>query len=300
VHALHLERFFDAVHVLTPHMGVGLLNVKGLDSLPMVVNVDSTSRADIACFGYGSWARKPIIAAEQRLFERADRIATWSQWAADSVHHDYSIPMQKIIVARPWLNAIPTQETPTQKPLQRDSKDILELGFVGNAYRRKGGDRLLRWHQSRWSNRVLLHYFSSGVPKSVGTLPNVVVHGQIAHDELMTRWLPGLDGVVIPTREDTALIAAIEAQLVGVPVVTSRIAGVAESVLHGQSGFLCDPHDDEAFIEAIETLLHNSGLRTTMGKVAQQFVRERFMVPAAGKPLLDTIAELVATAQSHD
>jgi glycosyltransferase involved in cell wall biosynthesis len=66
------------------------------------------------------------------------------------------------------------------------------------------------------------------------------------------------------------MIAAQEAQAAGLPVVTTRTGGVPECVLDGQTGYLCDHADDNAYITAVERLLNDASLRARMGDLARR------------------------------
>ena len=50
----------------------------------------------------------------------------------------------------------------------------------------------------------------------------------------------------------------------GKPIVASAIEGYSSVLTHGQEGLLVPPKDDEALAGAIEVLLKNAGLRTTL------------------------------------
>ncbi len=62
----------------------------------------------------------------------------------------------------------------------------------------------------------------------------------------------------------------------GVPVVADAVGQVAESVRHGETGWLVSPGDETAFIEAVTMLLNNAPLRQSLGERAAHDARERF------------------------
>jgi glycosyltransferase involved in cell wall biosynthesis len=67
-----------------------------------------------------------------------------------------------------------------------------------------------------------------------------------------------------------------EAMASGVPVVTSRIAGLPEVVEHEKTGFLVPPGDPSALADAITRLLEDEGLRRSMGQVGRERVLQHF------------------------
>ncbi len=62
----------------------------------------------------------------------------------------------------------------------------------------------------------------------------------------------------------------------GVPVVADAVGQVAESIRHGESGWLVPPGDDAAFIEAVTSLLRDASLRQSLSEYATRDARERF------------------------
>jgi glycosyltransferase involved in cell wall biosynthesis len=62
----------------------------------------------------------------------------------------------------------------------------------------------------------------------------------------------------------------------GVPVVADAVGQVAESIRHGETGLLIPTGDDEAFIEAVVSLLRDALLRQSFGACAARDAREHF------------------------
>ncbi len=62
----------------------------------------------------------------------------------------------------------------------------------------------------------------------------------------------------------------------GVPVVADAVGQVAESIRHGETGWLVSPGDDAAFIDAVTALLRDIPLRQSLGQHAARDVRDRF------------------------
>jgi trehalose synthase len=64
------------------------------------------------------------------------------------------------------------------------------------------------------------------------------------------------------------------------PVVASRVGGIQDQIVHGESGLLIDdPTDLAAFGDAISSLLNDGERAATMGKAARERVREEFLGP---------------------
>jgi trehalose synthase len=61
------------------------------------------------------------------------------------------------------------------------------------------------------------------------------------------------------------------------PVVASRIGGIQDQIVDGDSGLLVDPTDLDAFAEAVSGLLADPGRAEHMGERARERVRDRFL-----------------------
>jgi glycosyltransferase involved in cell wall biosynthesis len=67
-------------------------------------------------------------------------------------------------------------------------------------------------------------------------------------------WIRSADVVVVPSRRESLGLVAIEALAAGVPVIASRVGGLAESVQDGRTGVLIPPGDPRAIVDALRSL----------------------------------------------
>ena len=70
----------------------------------------------------------------------------------------------------------------------------------------------------------------------------------------------------------------LEAAAAGVPAVGSRIGGIPEGIVDGQTGFLVPEKDPEALARRMADLLDDPAMRLGMGARARAFVEERFEI----------------------
>lgn len=77
----------------------------------------------------------------------------------------------------------------------------------------------------------------------------------------------------------------VEAMAVGLPVITTAVAGIPELVDHNQNGLLYQPHDVEGISSGIVDLLRNAEKRRQLGSLASKKVREQFDVTQAAQRL---------------
>ena len=87
-------------------------------------------------------------------------------------------------------------------------------------------------------------------------------------------------------------LTVAEAMWKAKPVVASRVGGIQDQILDGESGLLVDdPRDLEGFATAIHSLLDDPGRSRSLGDAARRRVRERFL--AVGR--LTEYVELVGS-----
>lgn len=114
--------------------------------------------------------------------------------------------------------------------------------------------------------------------------------GQVRHLELEERCifaglrsdvpqiLPAFDLFVLPSLSEALGIAAIEALASGVPVVASRVGGVPEVVIHGETGMLVSSGDTVQLAQAISRVAANPDEARQWAERGQKRVRRMFDV----------------------
>jgi glycosyltransferase involved in cell wall biosynthesis len=85
----------------------------------------------------------------------------------------------------------------------------------------------------------------------------------------------------------------LEAMRAGLPVVSSDVGGIAESVREGESGFLISQGDVEALRQRLERLLTDSGLRARMGQNGRQLYERHFTLSQTVQKTLAIYREIV-------
>ena len=71
-------------------------------------------------------------------------------------------------------------------------------------------------------------------------------------------------------------MAIIEAMAVGKPVVATRVGGIPDLVLDGETGFLVEAGDASGMAHALTRLLSDAQLRERMGVRARREASARF------------------------
>lgn len=293
---LPLEHF-DVVHIMTQQRALILNDFldpdKNHTKTKFVVNLDATLRNWSDMRGGRRYTPPIDLGLETRIFAAADAIACASEWVANSAQSHSSVDPRKVIIHKPCAR-FPSE--PTRRP--RTPGSPLNIVFIGGNWQDKGGDRLVRWHQERWADRAVLHIISGTAPPLTG-LKNVIRHGRMEHAKLVGEFLPAMDIFFVPTKWDTFLIAAQEAQACGVPVVTTRTGGVPEVVQHGVTGFLCDHDASEQYLVAADKLINDAPLRERMSLAAMHHARTNLSADLWHNHLLNQLVALAHNQPIH-
>ncbi len=93
--------------------------------------------------------------------------------------------------------------------------------------------------------------------------------------------LPAADMIIAPSRWHEAFCLTVaEAAAAGVPAIATRVGGVPEVVVDGETGVLIEPGDRAALAESCLALLADEPWRAGMGKAARRRAEASFSLAA--------------------
>jgi glycosyltransferase involved in cell wall biosynthesis len=90
----------------------------------------------------------------------------------------------------------------------------------------------------------------------------------------MQAWSRCAIALIPSTCPDACPTVAMEAMAMGRPIIASRIGGLTDIIVDGQTGLLVPPGDPQALGEAIQSLLDDPEQRECMTMMARQRVLE--------------------------
>ncbi len=90
------------------------------------------------------------------------------------------------------------------------------------------------------------------------------------------RYLSISDILCLPSYRESFGISVIEAASMGVPTVASKVTGLVDSVINGETGILVPPKDSISLKQALLNLLNDNEMRKLMGRKAQARARHFF------------------------
>ena len=189
------------------------------------------------------------------------------------------------------------------KPKRQARGKVLRIASIGRAVEKKGYGDLLRALASLGADIDWRFDHVGGGPLSnrlkaqaerLGLAGRITWHGA-RERRFVFDILAKADLFVLPSRitasgdRDGLPNVLMEAQAMGVPVLSTAVSAIPELVTHGRTGWLVPEKNPPLLAEAIRTLVADAELRNRLGDAGSHDVRTRF----AAAPGLDRLADLL-------
>jgi glycosyltransferase involved in cell wall biosynthesis len=262
----------DLIHVHFP--GAFSVPLEDLPGLPLVV---STWGAEIIPLSPENDSERRVKIA---LLQRADRVVALSRFLAQATTEYASLDPARVQTI--YWGVDLAQFVPSTQPTTGSV-----IGFAKALLPKYGPEYLIealpRVLGKVPSARVMM--LGSGREESslraqansLAVADAITWHGYIDHQQ-MPAYFRQMAVTIVPSvhESETLAVSALESQAMKVPVVGSRIGGLPESVLDGQTGLLVPPRDPQALADAIVRLLNHHDLRKNFGQQGRQHIERRF------------------------
>ncbi|WP_292450479.1 glycosyltransferase [Methylibium sp.] len=235
-----------------------------------------------------------VMAHANDIFERAlllPQKARRAQKMLTISHHNVvylrslGLPADKLAVVRCGVSFPPRADRPVFEKRPR-----YRIGTLGRLVEKKGVDDLLRaMARLRHDTEVELSIAGDGplrtefeaLTRQLGLHDRVRFEGALEH-AAVTPWLHTLDAFVLACKTDAQgdmdgiPVVLMEAMSQGVPVVSTRLSGIPELVVHDRTGLLAEPTDPASLAEQLQRLLDEPLLRERLATAAQAHVEAEF------------------------
>lgn len=110
------------------------------------------------------------------------------------------------------------------------------------------------------------------------------------------RLITETDIFVLPSHSEGVPRSIVEAMACGVPVIATRVGGVAELLGDGDFGLIVPPRDPPALADAMLGLARNAGRRARLGRAGQEEVLQNYSITVHVKNLLRILRQAVSSA----
>src|SRR5690606_7441992 len=123
--------------------------------------------------------------------------------------------------------------------------------------------------QSDEMNKLIAHADKLGVK-------NKIVFTGYYPDKKLPKLYQIADVFAFSTFYEHHPFAVLEALSTGLPVVTTTVGGIPETIDNGRNGFLVEPFNERQFADRILYLLEHPQEASNMGSLARKTVEDRF------------------------
>ncbi|HKA63705.1 MAG TPA: glycogen synthase [Methylomirabilota bacterium] len=274
----------DVVHTHTWYVGLGGMLVQAIHGVPLVVTLHSLEplrpwKADQLGTGYvvSSWAERLAV-------ERADRVIAVSAQMRADILANFRVEPERVVVLHNGVDAQAFTRTERREALDRHGVREPYALFVGRISEQKGIFQLLEAARQLPEGVQLVLCASSPDTPELLTRLQTAVSGRP-----QIRWINAMLPVeevvqiysraavfVCPSIYEPFGIINLEAMACGTPVVASRVGGIPEVVVDGETGWLVEPGDPAALAHALRTALADPQRARRMGEAGRRRVEAHF------------------------
>jgi glycogen(starch) synthase len=127
-----------------------------------------------------------------------------------------------------------------------------------------------------------------GAAAALGLEGAVTFLGRVG-GERVRALLPGAAALVVPSIYEGMPLVVLEAMAAAVPVVASRVSGIPEVVMDGETGWLVAPEDPPALAAALAALLADPQAARRRGAAGRRRLDERFRPRHAARCWLQAV-----------
>ncbi|MED5331060.1 MAG: glycosyltransferase [Planctomycetota bacterium] len=107
--------------------------------------------------------------------------------------------------------------------------------------------------------------------------------------------LEAADLFVLPSHREGLPLSLVEAHAMGRPSVATDVGGISEVLIHGETGILVPPGEEEALVHGMESLLRDVSQRRVMGKAARYRYEQKFSHSRMVEEYIDLYQRLIAS-----
>ena len=122
---------------------------------------------------------------------------------------------------------------------------------------------------------------------------NVAFLGLLDREQLLDEYAR-CAALALPSVQENAPMVVIEAMAAGAPVVATRVGGVPDLVVEGETGYIVPAGDDAALAERLLALLGDAALGARLGARARAIARERFHIDQVARAYYELYASVYA------
>ena len=274
----------DVVHTHTWYASLAGVMAKTLYDVPLVSTVHSLE--PLRPWKEEQLGRSYFLStwAEKLALENADRVIAVSQHAREDILQHFQVAPERVKVINNGIDLDiyrPSTADGTRKAFAINGDYVL---FVGRVSRQKGMSHLI--DAMKWVDPGIACVCCTSAPDTreleeeiaarVAREPRVIWINSLLREDQYVELYSNALCFCCPSVYEPFGIINLEAMSCETPVVASRVGGILETVVDGETGILVEPGNPEQIAQAINTFARNRSLARSYGKSGRRRVEERF------------------------
>ncbi len=241
-----------------------------------------------------------FIKAEQFLAKKTNAIVAISQQQKKELVYDFKIAAEEKFHIVPLgfdLDRFRFGQEEKRKKFRNEfalAEDEIAIGIIGRLVPVKNHYLFLKglkYVLSNTSKKVKAFIIGDGetradlenVANEVGISFTTEKDKEHPHPLVFTSWRrdvdvinAGLDIITLTSVNEGTPVSLIEAQAANKPIVSTRVGGISDIVIEGETALLADVLDSETYCNHLLNVVENDELRKRLGTNSSQHVADKF------------------------
>ncbi|HEY3353522.1 MAG TPA: glycogen synthase [Polyangia bacterium] len=239
--------------------------------------------------------------SEKLALERADRVIAVSKGAREDVLKNFDIAPEKVRIIHNGIDLAlyrPIDADATRKAFEIEGDYVL---FVGRTSRQKGMVHLIdaMKHVDPGVRCVCCtsapdtKEIEEEIAAKIKAEPRVLWINSLLREEQYVELYSHARVFACPSVYEPFGIINLEAMACKTPIVASRVGGILETVVDGETGLLVEPQNPKAIADAINTLLRNRKMAEDFGEHGRRRVERYFSWTSIAAQVAELYREVI-------
>jgi glycosyltransferase involved in cell wall biosynthesis len=243
-----------------------------------------------------------VILAERVLAGFTDKLVAVGDKVRDELLAVKIGKLEKFTVIGPGLEIRAIPERLSSLKSFGLPEDRFIVTWIGRAVPVKAPHRIIEIAAECEQRRLKVQFVLVGEGPLLSDLKDAVKQSNLAITFLgwqsdIEKVLSFSDLVLLTSENEGTPVALIQAQMAGIPVLTTDVGSASEVMIDEQSGF-CLKYSANDFADKIELLTKNAGMRISFGAAGKSNARDNFSLSRLVSDHAELYRELISQSKS--
>jgi glycosyltransferase involved in cell wall biosynthesis len=245
---------------------------------------------------------RSVILAERVLAGFTDKLVAVGDKVRDELLAVKIGKLEKFTVIGPGLEIRAIPERLSSLKSFGLPEDRFIVTWIGRAVPVKAPHRIIEIAAECEQRRLKVQFVLVGEGPLLSDLKDAVKQSNLAITFLgwqsdIEKVLSFSDLVLLTSENEGTPVALIQAQMAGIPVLTTDVGSASEVMIDEQSGF-CLKYSANDFADKIELLTKNAGMRISFGAAGKSNARDNFSLSRLVSDHAELYRELISQSKS--